>query len=176
MLHLLTWLLIAAPALSAVDDSCSQRPEVTTLKNCCKLPNMDFSSYNSQCGQYLVNGAHITPCSFECIFQAAKAVNGTSLVMPNIEKMMNKILATDEFVQVYVEGFRNCSGQEQAMIKALKRRRMPITGKCAAMALMYGLCAHRHFYRYCPDSVWSNSPGCNESREYSIRCEDQLTG
>ncbi|XP_017068829.1 uncharacterized protein LOC108106359 [Drosophila eugracilis] len=172
MLHLLTWALIFLPAYRAADISCAQRPDVTTLKNCCKLPNLDFKTYNSKCSQYLVNGAHISPCSFECIFQAANAMNGTSLVMENIEKMMKTILGSDEFLQVYVDGFKSCSAQEKVMIKTLKRRRMPITGKCGSMALMYGLCAHRYFYRNCPESVWSNSPGCNEAREYSIRCDD----
>ncbi|XP_037714832.1 uncharacterized protein LOC119550305 [Drosophila subpulchrella] len=176
MLHLLTWALIFIPAYPAAEDVCSQRPDVTALKNCCKLPNLDFSSYNSKCSQYLVNGVHISPCSFECIFQASRALNGTSLVMENIEKMLKVILDSDEFVQVYVDGFRSCSAQEKVMIRNLKRRRMPLTGKCSSMALMYGLCAHRYFYRFCPDSVWSKSSVCNEAREYSIRCDDQLTG
>ncbi|XP_033155576.1 uncharacterized protein LOC117137932 [Drosophila mauritiana] len=172
MLQLLTWVLIFLPAFRAADPICSQRPDVTALKNCCKLPNLDFSSFNSKCSQYLVNGAHISPCSFECIFQAANALNGTHLVMENIEKMMKTILDSDEFVQVYVDGFRSCGNQENVLIKALKRRRVPITGKCGSMAIMYGLCAHRYVYRNCPDSVWSKSPTCNEAREYNIRCDD----
>ncbi|XP_016997946.2 uncharacterized protein Obp50d [Drosophila takahashii] len=176
MLHLVTWVVLFLPAFPAAEDICSQRPDVTALKNCCKLPNLDFTAYNAKCSQYLVNGAHISPCSFECIFQAANALNGTSLVLENIEKMMRTILDIDEFVQVYLDGFKSCADQEKIMIKTLKRRRMPVTGKCASMALMYGICAHRYFYRFCPESVWSKSAGCNEAREYSIRCESQLTG
>ncbi|XP_016946429.1 uncharacterized protein LOC108022097 [Drosophila biarmipes] len=175
MLHLLTWLLILIPAFLAAEDICSHRPDVTALKNCCKMPNLEFSFYNSKCGQYMVNGFHITPCSFECIFQASGALNGTSLVMENIEKMLKNVMASEEFLQIYVDGFRSCSAQEKAMIKNLKRRRMPLTGKCSSMALMYGLCSHRYFYRFCPDKVWSKSAGCNEAREYSIRCDDQMT-
>ncbi|XP_017132960.1 uncharacterized protein LOC108149705 [Drosophila elegans] len=172
MLHLLTWALLFIPAFQAAERVCSERPDVTALKNCCKLPNLDFSSYNSKCGQYLLNGAHIAPCSFDCIFQAANAINGTSLVMENIEKMIRPILESDEFQQVYVDGFRTCAAQEKVMIKALKRRRMPVTGSCASMSLMYGLCAHRYVYRNCPESVWSKTAGCNEAREYNIRCDD----
>ncbi|XP_017061311.1 uncharacterized protein LOC108101476 [Drosophila ficusphila] len=171
MLQLLTWLLLFVSANAAVDKSCDHRPDVTSLRNCCKLPPLNFTSFNSKCGQYLLNGVHISPCSFECIFRAAGAINGTRLVMPNIEKMMHTILETDEFFQVYVDGFKSCAAEEQSMIKALKRRRVPITGKCSSMALMYGLCSHRYFYRNCPEHVWSNTPGCNTAREYNIRCD-----
>nr|CAF02087.1 putative dimer odorant-binding protein OBP30074 [Drosophila pseudoobscura] len=142
------------------------------LKNCCKMPLLELSKYTSQCGQYLVNGAHITPCSFECLFEAAKALNGTSLVMENIRKMMETLLEShQEFVDIYTEGFHHCSGEEQAMIKSLKRRRMPVTGKCSSMSVMYGLCAHRYVYRNCPESASSKSTMCIEAREYSIHCE-----
>ncbi|KAH8401629.1 hypothetical protein KR009_006929 [Drosophila setifemur] len=164
------------PALLAAEPDCSQRPNVTSLKNCCRLPNLNLSSYNSQCGMYLLSGAHITPCSFECIFQAAKVLNGTSLILENVEKMMVTMLDSPEFVQVYVDGFGYCAGQEKIMIKSLKRRRMPVVGQCSSMAVMYGLCAHRYVYRNCPDSAWSKSAGCNEAREFSIRCEDQING
>ncbi|XP_039483396.1 uncharacterized protein LOC122756395 isoform X1 [Drosophila santomea] len=172
MLHLLTCVLVFLPAYRAADPICSKRPDVTALKNCCKLPSLDLSSFNSKCSQYLINGAHISPCSFECFFQAAKALNGTQLDLDNIEKMMKTILKSDEFVHVYVDGFRSCSTQEQALIKTLKRRRVSITGKCGSMAIMYGLCAHRYVYRNCPDRAWSKSPSCNEAREYNIRCDD----
>ncbi|XP_016979682.1 uncharacterized protein LOC108045021 [Drosophila rhopaloa] len=171
MLHLLTWVLLFTPAFQAAEKSCSERPDVTALKNCCKLPNLDFSSYNSKCGQFLINGVHVTPCSFDCIFKAANAINGTSLVMENVEKMMRSIMDSDEFLQVYMGGFKTCAAQEQVMIKSLKRRRVPVTGRCASMSLMYGLCAHRYFYRNCPESVWSKTAGCNEAREYNIRCD-----
>ncbi|KAH8306020.1 hypothetical protein KR018_011194 [Drosophila ironensis] len=176
MRHVRVLILVFIPALLAADPDCSQRPDITALKNCCKLPNLNFSNYNAQCGHYLVNGAHITPCSFDCIFQAANILNGTSLVLENVEAMMIKILDSREFVQVYVDGFGYCAGQEQAMIKSLKRRRMPTTGKCSSMSVMYGLCSHRYVYRNCPDSAWSKTPGCNDAREFSIHCEDQLTG
>ncbi|KAH8333292.1 hypothetical protein KR074_008418 [Drosophila pseudoananassae] len=168
--------LLIMPAFLAAEPDCSQRPDITSLKNCCRLPYLNLTSYNSQCGQYLVNGAHITPCSFECIFTAAKVLNGTRLVGENVEKMILPMLESQEFVQIYVEGFNYCSGQEQAMVKSLKRRRMPTVGKCSSMAVMYGLCSHRYVYRNCPDSAWSKSTGCNEAREFSIHCEDKLNG
>ncbi|EDW31965.1 GL10690 [Drosophila persimilis] len=173
MPHQLALILISfLVSPGAGEPDCSQRPDLNALKNCCKMPLLELSKYTSQCGQYLVNGAHITPCSFECLFEAAKALNGTSLVMENIRKMMETLLEShQEFVDIYTEGFHHCSGEEQAMIKSLKRRRMPITGKCSSMSVMYGLCAHRYVYRNCPESASSKSTMCIEAREYSIHCE-----
>ncbi|XP_034127864.1 uncharacterized protein LOC117583584 [Drosophila guanche] len=173
MLHqfalLLLWLLYGP---GAGEPDCSQRPDLNALKNCCKMPLLQLSKYNSQCGQYLLTGAHITPCSFECIFEAAKVLNGTRLVMENIRKMMEGMLeGHQEFVDIYTEGFGHCSSEEQSMIKSLKRRRMHLTGKCSSMSVMYGLCAHRFVYRNCPQSAASKSTSCTEAREYGKHCE-----
>ncbi|EDW74265.1 Odorant-binding protein 50d-1 [Drosophila willistoni] len=156
----------------AADFDCEHRPEISAIKNCCKIPTLSLTKYNEKCGKYLINGAHITPCSFECVFTASKALNGTSLVVDNIEPILKNVFNNNEqFVDLYMDGFRNCSSQEKEMIKVLKRRHMPVTGKCTPLPAMYSLCSHRYVYINCPEEKWTNSPTCIEAKNYSLNCE-----
>ncbi|KRF97949.1 Odorant-binding protein 50c-1 [Drosophila willistoni] len=110
-------------------------------------------------------------CSFECVFNNTQSLNGTSLVLPKVEQLLQIALNGDQkVIDIYMNGFRECSMQEAEMLRSLKRRRMEVVDNCSPMAVTYAICAHRYVNINCPEGSWTNSQQCNEAKDYSINC------
>ncbi|XP_068144418.1 uncharacterized protein [Drosophila tropicalis] len=111
-------------------------------------------------------------CSFECVFNSTQSLNGTSLVLPKVEQLLHIALNGDQkVIDIYMNGFRECSLQEAEMLRSLKRRRMEVVDNCSPMAVTYAICAHRYVNINCPEGSWTNSQQCNEAKDYSINCD-----
>uniref|UniRef100_B4MQ77 GK19396 n=1 Tax=Drosophila willistoni TaxID=7260 RepID=B4MQ77_DROWI len=170
MFYLLSGLLYSALVgfVSSGVIDCSRAPDMFAIKNCCKLPELNLTSFNKKCSKYV---ARITPCSFECVFNNTQSLNGTSLVLPKVEQLLQIALNGDQkVIDIYMNGFRECSMQEAEMLRSLKRRRMEVVDNCSPMAVTYAICAHRYVNINCPEGSWTNSQQCNEAKDYSINC------
>ncbi|KAH8370560.1 hypothetical protein KR093_004050, partial [Drosophila rubida] len=134
-------------------------------QTCCKLPKIDFRAYEKPCGELGVNGLHVWPCSFECIYKTAGALNGTQLVLDKVDAMMDTLIKNeDKLKAVFMDGFVACQGKEEEILRTLKRRRFPDSAKCSPMAMLYGVCAYKYVFNNCPTENWTNSSTCNRIR------------
>ncbi|XP_060658773.1 uncharacterized protein LOC132793115 [Drosophila nasuta] len=150
--------VLAGPTKKA----CPEKLDIPSTQSCCKLPKIDFKPYEKQCGDLGVNGLHVWPCGFQCIYKTAGALNGTTLVMENVDAMMATLLKDEEKLkEAFALGFRACTSKEQEIVHTLKRRRFPDSSKCSPLAMLYGVCAYKYVFNNCPTENWTNSSTCN---------------
>ncbi|XP_034475679.1 uncharacterized protein LOC117782756 [Drosophila innubila] len=139
--------------------------DVYSTQSCCRFPDVNFKPYEKRCGHFMLDGLHIWPCSFECIYKAAGVLNGTQLVLDKVDLMMDQLFKDQQHLKdVFVEGFVKCKSKEEEILKTLKRRRFPNKAKCSPLAMLYGICAYKHVFNNCPNDNWTNSSMCNRIR------------
>ncbi|KAH8261129.1 hypothetical protein KR044_003824, partial [Drosophila immigrans] len=139
-------------------------------QSCCKLPKIDFGPYEKQCGDLGVNGFHVWPCGFQCIYKTAGAMNGTTLVLDKVDSMMDKLLVDDDKLKdLFSQGFAACKTKEEEIVHTLKRRRFPDNAKCSPLAMLYGICAYKYVFNNCPTENWTNNSMCNRIRACELK-------
>ncbi|KAH8410954.1 hypothetical protein KR222_000832, partial [Zaprionus bogoriensis] len=135
-------------------------------RGCCRVPQINLTTYeNGKCSKFPVDGIHSWPCSFECVFKAANALNGTTLVLQNVHTM-NELVLYDgpQMIPVFNNAYDRCFDMEAEIVEIIKRRRSAAHAKCSPVAMMYGICAYKHVFLDCPAEHWTNSTYCNRMK------------
>ncbi|XP_041449115.1 uncharacterized protein LOC111075899 [Drosophila obscura] len=161
-------LVASAPA----DVNCTRRQDFNAVRGCCSIPTFHFEAFGKQCGRYMPDGGpRVSPCLYDCIFNATKILNGSELDVANARSMLQRLLGNNQdFLDVYLDGMLQCPGAVEAMMRA--RRPRPVAGveQCSPVPLYYGICTTRYVFNYCPSSSWSYTELCETARLQDLNC------
>uniref|UniRef100_B4MQ78 GK21472 n=1 Tax=Drosophila willistoni TaxID=7260 RepID=B4MQ78_DROWI len=174
---LLIWILFGILDWHSMAEGtdCSKPPDFSTLQTCCASPTMTFEAFKSQCGKYMPAGSpRLSPCLYECIFNASNTLDGTEINVQNARNMMQKILGNNQgFTDAYTEGLENCSNFVDEMMKYSRRRPPALPGVevCSSLPVLFAMCSQKYVFVHCPPASWTNSDACEHSKEYSLNCQ-----
>ncbi|EDV37548.1 Odorant-binding protein 50c [Drosophila ananassae] len=154
-----------------LDVDCSRRQNVNTVRGCCAYPTLNFDQFRKQCGKHMpVGSPKISPCLYECIFNATNVLEGSEVNPSNTRSMLERLLGNNQdFLEAYVEGMLNCSDTVEAMLKN-RRPRHPQSSECSPVAVYFAICTQSFVFNHCPSSSWAGTDACETARLQSLNC------
>ncbi|EDW91016.1 uncharacterized protein LOC6530378 [Drosophila yakuba] len=169
--------LVAMASSIPIDVDCTRRQDFNVVKDCCAYPTFRFDQFKSQCGKYMPVGApRISPCLYECIFNATNTVVNGAINPDNARLMLEKLFGNQDFEEVYFNGLMGCSDSVQEMLSNRRPRPQGKTEQCSPFAIFYGFCAQRYVFNHCPSSSWSGTESCEMARLQNMNCAKPSRG
>ncbi|XP_016946430.1 uncharacterized protein LOC108022098 [Drosophila biarmipes] len=158
-------------------EDCSRRQDFNNAMDCCAYPTFRFEEFKKPCGKYMPFGApRISPCLFECIFNATNTiVNGVS-DPDNVRLMLQKLIGNNhDFLEAYFNGIMSCSSTVQEMMNNRRPRPQSKVERCSPTAVFYGVCAQKYVFNHCPPSSWTGNESCEMLRWKNMNCPSSKT-
>ncbi|XP_062136043.1 uncharacterized protein LOC133845568 [Drosophila sulfurigaster albostrigata] len=168
------WLLLCCfVSLNSGQIDCSKRLDYGSVAKCCSRPNFKFDAFQESCAKFIPNGIpRMSPCTHECIYNAAKVLNGTELNVENTTKMLNSLFSntSQDHITAYVQSMKNCSDNAERLMKRMKKK---VFGQesCSMLPIFINVCSGHNLFAHCPEDSWHSSKVCEEGRDFILNCK-----
>ncbi|XP_030388486.1 uncharacterized protein LOC115634738 [Scaptodrosophila lebanonensis] len=161
---LLVLALVCRPAIAA---KCKAAPKsVQNIQQCCHAPMPNWGAYNSECS----SSGPQPSCRLQCIFNAAKVLDGNRLNMTHVRPMLERAFNEASTIDAYMSNFASCANLVKNNFKEMTGVSKQ-SDACDRHALFYSLCAYSRLLRHCPSSAWNGSlKQCPSARSYVRNC------
>nr|XP_016927970.1 uncharacterized protein LOC108008602 [Drosophila suzukii] len=169
---LLICCFVAMVRSNPTDVDCSRHQDFNNVKDCCVYPKFRFDEFIKPCGKYMPAGApRISPCLYECIFNATNTFVDGVIDPDNARMMLEKLFGNNhDFLEAYHNGIMSCSDTVQEMMNSRRTRPQSKTEQCSPFAVFYGVCAQKYVFNHCPSSSWSGNESCEMVRLQNMNC------
>ncbi|KAH8410955.1 hypothetical protein KR222_000831 [Zaprionus bogoriensis] len=159
------------------EHDCTQRVDYNLVSSCCSKPRLDFDAFRASCGRYMQEGSpKMSPCLYDCIFNASSALSGMQVNVENAQRMMQQLLGNNRsFLDVYVKSLQNCTENASKMLKNVRRRTFG-SQQCSQLPLFLGMCTVENVFVHCPPSSWTRSSACETARDFMLSCKCDASG
>ncbi|KAH8401628.1 hypothetical protein KR009_006928 [Drosophila setifemur] len=169
---LIPLLLAAMVDGNPTDVDCSRRQDISLEKGCCAYPTLRFEQFRKYCGRLMPVGApRVSPCLYECIFNATNVLVDSELDPVNTRTMLEMLLGSNhDFLEAYMEGMLHCKDTVEDMLLKKRPRYQSGPEMCSPVAVFYGICTQRYVFNNCPSSSWTGSEVCEMARWRNLNC------